>query len=522
MGVIALKRNNNRTDDNKTYDRCDIFDENTMSSFKEILEAEAQKSEFVLSEKLVYIPVNSIKKGMSIPVTIENKKVILKTTYETLIIESELPSMCHALLLHTKNAFNETEPISCECKLLISDCDYGMFKGKSHPEMYSFAQNYSKLSETQRKLLKDKCTSTPVFEENKYYYEPITDIDTLKFLFSNCKHTYSPTTRTTIQTLFSELGKYSFTSNNKADVITKLTYILNINNTNSQTPKTIEYNEVIDALNRYVYGMSPLKKLIADRVMLSRHSGKMFSILLIGSPGVGKTSVAKPIAQVFDLPFVEIKCEGLDPTSLTGVVSSYAGSIPSVISTAFYKYGTSNVFLLFDEIDKLAVDESKVNPYAIFNTMLGPQRALHDEYLDADIDCSNTIIIATANDTTAIPDYIKNRFSPILHIDNYSQDEKVIIAQKHAIPQLFKENNISSEEIIFNDDVLHFIVQRYCDDYGARKVRSCIDSIICAVVSGWSQNKLKKPFKVTNDFVIKELDELYLQFQKENVIGFTA
>lgn len=491
-----------------------------LASFRALMRESSEK-EMVEHEVDVYIDAPHIETETTISVLIDGKKVNLNIPFDCVICTNELPGVCHVLFSHEKNSFDKSnrDSISCECKLIISSDDYKLlFKDKSLSEIRKFAKTYAQLSESQRDFFRQQYSSPP--KEETSVYEPIVDEEGLRLLYKTCKHAYTPEIQKHAGLLFKELDQQRYGSNNRADILTKLSYMLNLR-TDHKKNKPITYEEILQTLNKHVYGMDKLKRLIADRVMFCQHCGRTISLLLVGNPGVGKSSVSKPIAQLYQVPYAEIKCESADPISLTGLVSSYSGSIPSIITTAFHAHGTTQMLLLFEEIDKLSSDEHKINPYAVFNSMLGPQRALHDEFLDVDISVSNTVVVATANSTDSIADYILNRFDLVLYIDDYSSEEKVTIAQKYAIPELLKRSRVSSEEIIFDDDVLLMIAHRYCDDHGARKIRSCIDSLICSVVSGWTQRIIDKPFKITTEFVKQELDELYLP-DKKTSIGFTG
>lgn len=503
-------------------DTIELNEDEILANFRALMAQELSKEEMVEREIDIYIDVNHIEKETTLPIVIDERKVNLRLPFDCILLADNLPGMCHILFSHEKGSFDKSnrDSIICECKLLINSDDYELlFKDKSFSEMRKFASTYAQLSKSQRNFFKEQFSS-PIKDEVSDCNEPIVDEEGLRLLYNSCKHAYSPEIQKHAGLLFKELEQQRYGSNNRADILTKLSYMLNLR-TDHKKNKPITYEEIMQTLNKHVYGMDKLKRLIADRVMFCQHCGRTISLLLVGNPGVGKTSVSKPLAQLYQVPYAEIKCESADPISLTGLVSSYSGSIPSIITRQFFAHGTTQMLLLFEEIDKLSSDEHKINPYAVFNSMLGPQRALHDEFLDVDISVSNTVVVATANSIGSIADYILNRFDLVLYIDDYSSEEKVTIAQKYAIPELLKRSRVSSEEIIFDDDVLLMIAHRYCDDHGARKIRSCIDSLICSVVSGWTQKIIDKPFRITTEYAKQELDELYLP-DKKTSIGFTG
>ena len=120
-----------------------------------------------------------------------------------------------------------------------------------------------------------------------------------------------------------------------------------------------------------------------------------FAALIIGPPGVGKTSIGSIVSECCDKPLVYIDCSGADVIGMSGLVKSYSGAKAGKVIDGLWEIGRTDAVVLFDEIDKLSVTKEG-NPYSVFLKALGPQKLLHDEYVDEDIDVSSSIFIATA------------------------------------------------------------------------------------------------------------------------------
>lgn len=460
----------------------------------------------ICSEAVINTSIEQVKQKNAIPFTYRNRKCNLIISKETKIIDDQQGNRIYALFRHFEDAFdNESNAIiECECDYVLSERDGLLFDGMPINKKARRVETFCRLLPSQREYIRIK--STMPKQSRAGYSSPIIDEDSLIMLFEICGETYPPDVQIQAELIIKELREAHF-SQTKFDLIKRLSYLLN-GQLNKQHVRTISYDEIISIFDKRIYGMKPIKRVIAERIMLLQRTGKALSgVLIEGNPGVGKSSFAESMAECYGLPLDKINCDGADPLVLKGLFSSWAGAKPGEPARLIYQRGTDHVVLLIEEIDKLSTHDAKGDLYSVLNTMLA-DKTLHDEFVGADMPINNCIIVATCNDLDKIPGYIKDRFSLIFKASDLSVSEKVVVGRDYIIPELFKENQIGQDELVIDDEILEFIAKRYCDDFGARKMKSCIETIMCSVVSDQSRGIIADQFKVTQAFVIERLDDI--------------
>lgn len=406
----------------------------------------------------------------------------------------------------------------------VDEETYKMFDNyDSIREQHKVIVTYSNLTKPQREFFK-KQYNRPVQKADRKEndYTPIRNLEALRLLFETCENTYSPAVRAKVKLLFSELDR-GISSSDRHDIVCQLSHILCIDTQlYPYEPKT--YDQIMECFDKHIYGMTELKERIAEYIIAMQYSGSAnFEILLVGPPGVGKTSIGEAVAEVYNNPYVHIDCAGANSISMGGLVKSYGGARAGKCVQGLYAKGRSDVTMMFDEIDKLNTKEG--DPYSVLIKAIGPQKMLYDEYVDQDIDVSATKIICTANQPELLPDYILNRFGDnIFYIDAYSHDEKVAIAQKHLVRKKLSRYNINEDEIIFEKSALEVIAKDYCEDEGAREMASYVESLIRKVIVRWSRGISEKPFVIDEAFVRENLTKMSLEGKDKNLrkIGFGA
>ncbi len=225
-------------------------------------------------------------------------------------------------------------------------------------------------------------------------------------------------------------------------------------------------------------------------------------LCLVGPPGVGKTSLGRSIARALGRKFTRMSLGGLrDESELRGHRRTYIGAMPGRIMQALKREGTRNPLFMLDEIDKLGRDY-RGDPTSALLEVLDPQQnnAFRDHYLDVDFDLSEIMFVATANELGPIPAPLRDRME-IIHIDGYTEKEKLFIAHGYLIPRQLNTNVLLKKEIGFTDDSLRRIIHEYTREAGVRNLEREIGSVMRKVAIKVAEGKVEEKTHITEENV---------------------
>lgn len=289
------------------------------------------------------------------------------------------------------------------------------------------------------------------------------------------KETYPPDTQRGIEFILRD------SNDSRHKVEQRFSYILNILPINYERIQ-VTAEEVFNRLDTKFFKMKRQKKLIKDVHASRERAGKKGCCLLfVGPPGVGKTALMTAISEAMQLPFECIPLNGCStPFELEGLDPGYESADAGAIVRAYELHGTSEMILGLDEFDKVNRCSKEGDPMNVFLRLF--QGLHYDKYLQCHISTENTIFIATANSIEDIPETILNRFNAIIYFDEYTYEDKFIIAKQYVIPDLLKIYNLSSANVAFEDSAIKYIITNYCEDAGVRDLKNNIEKIICRVI----------------------------------------
>jgi ATP-dependent Lon protease len=221
------------------------------------------------------------------------------------------------------------------------------------------------------------------------------------------------------------------------------------------------------------FGMEKVKERILEHlaVMKKTDSAKGTIICLVGSPGVGKTSLGKSIAGALGRKYQRISLGAVsDESHFRGHRRTYVGSQPGRIMDALKRAGTNNPVIVLDEIDKMGRDW-RGDPEAALLEVLDPEqnKSFRDHYLEVDFDLSNVMFIATANTLKMSPALLDRM--EIIEMPNYSVDEKVQIARRHLLKHAAEDTGWDIDGITIGDDTIRHIIDNYTNESGVRNLR---------------------------------------------------
>ena len=263
---------------------------------------------------------------------------------------------------------------------------------------------------------------------------------------------------------------------------------------NTFTVDDLDIARAQQILDRDHYGLKKVKDRILETLAVRKLAPdvKAQIICLVGPPGVGKTSIARSIAESLGRKYVRISLGGVrDEAEIRGHRRTYIGAMPGKIINAMISAKSSNPLMLLDEIDKLAGD-FRGDPAAALLEALDPEQnsTFNDHFIDMPFDLSHVLFITTANDLSAIPGPLRDRMD-VIELPSYTRVEKYNIARKHLVPKQLDACGLTGK-VTFSQSALYGIIDGYTREAGVRNLERTITSVLrkCArkIASGEAEN----------------------------------
>jgi ATP-dependent Lon protease len=266
---------------------------------------------------------------------------------------------------------------------------------------------------------------------------------------------------------------------------------------------SIDLDHSRQILNAHHYGLDKVKDRIVQHlaVLKLKQNFKGSILLLVGPPGVGKTSLGRSIAESMGREFVRASLGGVrDEAEIRGHRRTYLGSRPGRIIQAMKTLKSNNPVFLLDEIDKLSQGYSG-DPAAALLEVLDPEQNhnFRDHYLEVPFDLSKVMFIATANSLDTIPGPLRDRME-IISLSGYTTAEKLHIAKQHLWPEALEEHGLTTERLILNEEALLRVVTHYTREAGVRDLKRKL----AALIRGSTERILQADGAIT--LTVKDLD----------------
>lgn len=297
---------------------------------------------------------------------------------------------------------------------------------------------------------------------------------------------------------------------------------------NSNIKEITDYmSQVKQTLDKVVYGHEKAKKqierIIGQWINGGPEGGSSHILGFEGNPGIGKTTLAKGLSECLkdengeSRPFALIALGGdSNASTLVGHSYTYVGSNYGSIIQILIDKKCMNPIILFDEVDKISKTEHGREITGVLTHLLDTTQntCFQDKYFSGiDIDLSKALFILSYNDVESIDKILLDRVHRI-KFDSLTIEDKIVICNKHLLPELYKQVGFNSDNIIFTDDVLKYIIENYTLEPGVRKLKEKLFEIIADInldilKNNDSDHVTEFPVKIT-------IESLKTKYFKEN------
>ncbi len=240
-------------------------------------------------------------------------------------------------------------------------------------------------------------------------------------------------------------------------------------------------------LDKHHAGMDDIKQRIVEFLAVGAFKGEVAGsiVLLVGPPGVGKTSIGKSIAETLGRPFYRFSVGGMrDEAEIKGHRRTYIGALPGKLVQALKDVEVMNPVIMLDEIDKLGASHQGDPASALLET-LDPEQNVEflDHYLDLRLDLSKVLFICTANTLDSIPGPLLDRME-IIRLSGYITEEKLAIAKRHLWPKLLAKTGVPKDRLSISDAAFKAVVEGYAREAGVRQLEKQLGKLVRKAVVG--------------------------------------
>ena len=246
---------------------------------------------------------------------------------------------------------------------------------------------------------------------------------------------------------------------------------------NKKSEERLDLAEAQAILDRDHYGLKKVKERIMEFLAVKSLAPELRGqvLCLVGPPGVGKTSIAKSVAEAMGRSYARMSLGGVrDEADIRGHRKTYIGAMPGRIIDALRRAGMSNPLILLDEIDKMGND-FRGDPASAMLEVLDTEQnvAFRDHYIELPFDLSDVLFLTTANDLSTVPRPLLDRME-VIELSSYTEEEKRQIALHHLLPKQMKKHGLEKGQLALSEKMLGKVIAGYTREAGVRRLEQLL------------------------------------------------
>ncbi len=272
------------------------------------------------------------------------------------------------------------------------------------------------------------------------------------------------------------LSKMSSTSAESGVIRTYLDTVLDLP-WNQTTKEQHDLARAQRILNRDHYGLEKVKERILEFLAVKKLAPELKGqvLCLAGPPGVGKTSIARSVAEAMGRNYVRLSLGGVrDEADIRGHRKTYIGAMPGRIMNAMAQAGSCNPLMLLDEIDKMGNDFRGDPASAMLEVLdIEQNSTFRDHYIELPFDLSDVLFVTTANDLGNVPRPLLDRME-VIELSSYTSEEKVQIAKHHLLQKQMEKHGLVRGTLSISEETLHAVISGYTREAGVRRLEQLL------------------------------------------------